>query len=105
MERPFTHVHMMLVPVVKGGIHLNKKLFQNVEKKTGVQMNDVLKVAQKYSNANFQDEKTVRELVQQVGRLANKKVPKEMEDKIVQMLKKDGKSIDAQTISKMINKK
>ncbi|KUP09013.1 sporulation protein [Bacillus coahuilensis m2-6] len=84
---------------------MNNPFFKNIEKKTGVNMDDVFKLANSLQSANFQDEKTIRGVIQQVSQLANKKVPKELEDKIVKSIIKDGKSMDFNTISEMINKK
>ncbi|ARK29561.1 stage VI sporulation protein F [Halalkalibacter krulwichiae] len=82
-----------------------KGFFQNMENKTGVKMTDVLKLANSFQNANFQDEKTVRRIIQEVSTVANKKVTKEMEDQIVQTLLKDSNSVNFDTISKMLNQK
>nr|WP_066154558.1 stage VI sporulation protein F [Halalkalibacter krulwichiae] len=76
-----------------------------MENKTGVKMTDVLKLANSFQNANFQDEKTVRRIIQEVSTVANKKVTKEMEDQIVQTLLKDSNSVNFDTISKMLNQK
>ncbi|MEW8971511.1 MAG: stage VI sporulation protein F, partial [Mesobacillus sp.] len=56
-------------------------------------------------NANFKDEQTVRGVIRRVSKMANKPVNKEMEDKIVESIVKDGKQLDFGQISKMINKK
>ena len=84
---------------------MDNQFFKNVEKKTGVNMKDILDLANSLQNANFKDEKTVRNVIQRVSKIANKKVSKETEDKIVQSIVKDGKQLDINTISKMINKK
>ncbi|MFE7151812.1 stage VI sporulation protein F, partial [Heyndrickxia sporothermodurans] len=47
----------------------------------------------------------VRGIIQRVSQIANKPVSKEMEDKMVNSIVKDGKNIDMNTISKMINNK
>ncbi|GAE34808.1 stage VI sporulation protein F [Halalkalibacter akibai] len=82
-----------------------KGFFQNMENKTGVKMTDVLKLANSFQNANFQDENTIRRVVQEVSAVANKKVSKEMEDQIVQTLLKDSNNINMDTISKMLDQK
>ncbi|WP_456271777.1 stage VI sporulation protein F [Bacillus sp. AK031] len=82
---------------------MNNNFFKNVEKKTGVNMNDVLELAGSLQNANFKDEKTVRGVIQRVSQIANKPVNKETEDKIVKSIINDGKQLDFGTISKMIN--
>ncbi|MBM7647517.1 hypothetical protein JOC78_000438 [Bacillus ectoiniformans] len=84
---------------------MDNGFFKNIEKKTGVNMKDVLELANSLQHANFQDEQTVRGVIKKVSRLANKSVPKQMEDQIVQSIVKDGKKLDVQTITNMLNKK
>ncbi|WP_096155095.1 MULTISPECIES: stage VI sporulation protein F [Bacillus] len=84
---------------------MENHFFKNIEKKTGVNMKDVFQLANSMQNANFKDETTVRNLVKQVSMLANKNVPKELEDKIVKTLVSGDKPVDMGTISKMINEK
>ncbi|MDQ0215639.1 hypothetical protein J2S13_002057 [Oikeobacillus pervagus] len=79
--------------------------FKNIEKKTGVNMNDIFELANSLQNANFKDEKTVRNVIRKVSQIANKPVSREMENKLVESIVKDGKKIDFNTISNMINKK
>ncbi|MFC0473287.1 stage VI sporulation protein F [Halalkalibacter kiskunsagensis] len=80
-------------------------LFQNIEKKTGVKMTEVVKLANSFQQANLRDEKTVRKLIQEVSRVANKKVSKEMEDQIVQTIINDSGSIRFDTVAKMLDQK
>lgn len=91
----------------KGGITLNpgKDLFKNIEKKTGVNMNDVFKIADSVKNANLKDEKTVRNLVKQVAQAANKPVSKQKEDKIVEAIVNNSSNLDFSTIAKMLDNK
>jgi hypothetical protein len=84
---------------------MDNGFFKNVEKKTGVNMSDILELANSLQNANFKDEKTVRNVIRRVSQIANKPVNKETEDKIVKSIVNDGKQLDFNTISKMINKK
>ncbi|WP_318505069.1 stage VI sporulation protein F [Bacillus sp. T3] len=84
---------------------MDNGFFKNVEKKTGVNMQDIFALANSLQNANFKDEKTVRGVIRKVSQIAGKPVSKEMEDKIVQSIVKDGKQLDFNSISKMINKK
>jgi hypothetical protein len=84
---------------------MDNQFFKNIEKKTGVNMKDVFDLANSLQHANFKDEKTVRSVIKRVAQIANRKVPKELEDKIVQTIIKDGKSLDFSTIANMINKK
>ncbi|KYD06919.1 stage VI sporulation protein F [Heyndrickxia sporothermodurans] len=84
---------------------MENNFFKNIEKKTGVNMKEIFELANSLQNANFKDEKTVRGIIQRVSQIANKPVSKEMEDKMVNSIVKDGKNIDMNTISKMINNK
>ena len=84
---------------------MDNNMFKNIEKKTGVNMKDVFDLANSLQNANFKDEKTVRNVIRRVSQIANKPVNKETEDKIVKSIVADGKQLDFGTISQMINKK
>jgi uncharacterized protein YpuA (DUF1002 family) len=85
-------------------MEMNNNFFKNLEKKTGVNMNEVLELANSLQNANFKDEATVRSVIKRVSKIANKPVNKEMENKIVQSIVNDGKQLDFGTISNMLNK-
>jgi hypothetical protein len=84
---------------------MDNGFFKNIEKKTGVNMKDIFDLANSLQNANFKDEATVRSVIQRVSKLANKPVNKDLEDQIVKSIVNDGKSLDFNTISKMMNKK
>lgn len=84
---------------------MDNLFFKNIEKKTGVNMNEILQLASSLQNANFKDEKTVREVVRRVSQIANRPIKKELEDKIVKTIINDGRKLDFNTISKMINEK
>jgi len=83
----------------------NNNFFKNIEKKTGVNMNDIFQLANSIQGANLQDETTVRQVVKQVSKIAGRNIPKEMEDKIVQTIIQDGKKLDFNTIANMMNNK
>jgi len=84
---------------------MDNNLFKNIEKKTGVNMKDIFELANSVQHANFKDENTVRSIVRRVAHIANKQVPKQMEDKIVQSIVSGDQQMDFGTIAKMINKK
>lgn len=84
---------------------MDNGFFKNLEKKTGVNMKDIFDLATSLQHANFSDPNTVRGVIRKVSQIANKPVSQEMEDKIVQSIVKDGKSLDFNTISNMLNKK
>ncbi|WP_102349811.1 stage VI sporulation protein F [Bacillus sp. Marseille-P3661] len=83
----------------------NNNMFGNIEKKTGVNMNDIMKLANSLSTANFKDEKTVRQVIRQVSQLAGKRVSKEKEDMIVKSILNNNMPMDLNSLSKMIDKK
>ncbi|WP_028782426.1 stage VI sporulation protein F [Thalassobacillus devorans] len=80
-------------------------MFNNFEKKTGVKMDEVMKLAQSLQGANFKDEKTIRNVINKVSRLANKPVSKSKEDMIVKAILNDKVPKDLSSIEKMIKKK
>lgn len=84
---------------------MNNDFFKNVEKKTGVNMKDILDLANSLQGANFQDEKTVRNVIRRVSQIANKPVSRDLENQIVQSIVKDGKQLDLNTITNMLNKR
>jgi len=86
-------------------VGLENHFFKNVEKKTGVNMADVFNLANSLQNANFKDERTVRNVVKQVAQIANRKIPKELEDRIVKTIINDGQKLDFNTIANMLNNK
>jgi hypothetical protein len=84
---------------------MDNQFFKNIEKKTGVNMKDIFELANSLQNANFKDEKTVRHVIQRVAQIANRKVPKELEDQIVKTIVQNGKQLDLSTIANMLNNK
>lgn len=79
-------------------------LFKNIEKKSNIKQEEIYKVADSVKNANFSDEKTVRRLVRQLARMANKPLSKEKEDKIVQSITKNKMPMDMQSLNKLFKK-
>lgn len=84
---------------------MDNNFFKNIEKKTGVNMQDIFDLANSLQNANFKDEKTVRNVIRRVSQIANKPVSKELEDNLVKTIIKEGKQLDFNTIAKMMNNK
>ncbi len=83
---------------------MENQFFKNIENKTGVNMQEIMRLANSLQNANFQDEQTVRRVIKSVSRIAKKPVSKELENKIVQSIINDGKQLDFGTIAEMLNK-
>ena len=70
--------------------------FKKVENKTKVDKNTIMNLAQKLQNSNMKDEKTLREVIQEISTLTGKEVSKEKEDKIINTIVNDNvpKDID-----------
>ena len=81
----------------------NEGLFKNIESKSGVNINEMLKLAHSIQGANLQDEKIVRDIIKKVAILANKDISKDKEDKLVETITKNGQSINMQNITKMMD--
>lgn len=67
-------------------------------------MEEVFALANAIQFADFSDEQQVRNVVQKVGKLARKDVPKHVEDELVRSIIKDGKSVNIQDIQNMMGR-
>lgn len=63
--------------------------FKKVEKKTNVNKDTILNLAQKLQNGNMKDEKTIREVIDTLSIMTGKKVDKDLSDKIVNKIIND----------------
>lgn len=70
--------------------------FKKVEKKTKVDKDTIVHLAEKLQNGNMKDEKTIREVIATLSKMTGKSVSKEREDKIIETIVEDKvpKSID-----------
>lgn len=70
--------------------------FKKVEKKTKVDKDTIVHLAEKLQNGNMKDEKTIREVIVTLSKMTGKPVSKEREDKIIETIVEDKvpKSID-----------
>ncbi len=66
---------------------MNNNLFKKVESKTNVKKSDILELAKLIQNKNMSDEKNLRELIQNIAKMAGKDVDKEKEEKIINAVK------------------
>lgn len=86
-------------------LKMDNGFFKNIEKKTGVNMKEIFDLANSLQNANFKDEKTVRNVIRRVSKMANKPVSKDVEDQLVKTIINNGKQLDLNTIANMMNNK
>lgn len=71
------------------GDTVEDSVFDQVEKKTKVKKEDLVKLAKSLNGKNLNDEKVLRNLIHDVASLAGKPVSKEKEEKIIDAVKKD----------------
>ena len=64
-------------------MNLSDSFFNKVEKKTKVDKNTILSLAEKLQNGNLKDEKTLREVIDTLSKMTGKRVSKEQSDKII----------------------
>ena len=64
-------------------------LFNKIEKKTNINKDTILSLANKLQSNNIKDEKTIREIIKELSNMTNKEVTKEKEDKIVNPILND----------------
>ena len=68
---------------------MDDKLFDKVEKKTKVDKDTIISLAQLIQNNGLKDEKTLKEVINKLSNMTGKSVSKEMEDKIISTIKED----------------
>jgi len=64
-------------------MNLNDSFFNKVEKKTKVDKNTILSLAEKLQKGNMKDENTLKEIIDTLSKMTGKKVSKEQSDKII----------------------
>lgn len=76
--------------------NFSDNLFNKIEKKTSVGKDTILSLANKLQQSNLKDEKTLREVIQELSAATGKDITKEKEDKIINAVKNDNipKDID-----------
>ena len=64
-------------------------LFNKIEKKTNINKETIMNLANKIQKNNMKDESTLREVIQDLSNLTGKEVSKEKEDKIINAIMND----------------
>ena len=70
-------------------MNFSDNFFKRVEKKTNVNKETILSLANKLKQGDMKDENTLREVIQELGRMTGKDVSKEKEDKIISAVVND----------------
>ena len=63
--------------------------FKRVEKKTNINKETILSLADKLQRSNMKDENTLREVIKDISNMTGKEVSKEKEQRIMDAIKKD----------------
>ncbi|MFB5661658.1 stage VI sporulation protein F [Alteribacillus sp. HJP-4] len=80
-------------------------VFDHISKKTNVKQDDLFQLVQSLQGADFKDEKTVRNVIREVARMAGKRVPKEKEDELVQAITNQNIPMDFASLNKWFQSK
>ena len=68
---------------------LDDSFFKKIEKKTKVDKNTIVSLAEKLQKGNMKDEKTLSEVIDTLSAMKGKKVNKELKDKIIKKVVDD----------------
>ena len=68
--------------------------FKRVEKKTNIDKDTIMSLAKKIQDGNMKDEKTIRDVVNEISAMTGREVSKEKEDKIVNTIISDNVPTD-----------
>ena len=68
---------------------MDDKMFEKVEKKTHVDKETLLSLAQKVEENGLKDEKTLRDVINKLSELTGKSVSPKLEDKIINTILED----------------
>lgn len=63
--------------------------FKKVEKKTNVDKDTILSLAEKLQKGNMKDESTLRDVIHTLSKMTGKEVSKKREDKIIKTIVED----------------
>ena len=68
---------------------LSDSFFKKIEKKTNVNKDTILSLANKLQNGNMKDESTLKEVIGTLSEMTGRPVSKEQEEKIIKAVKND----------------
>ena len=70
-------------------MNFSDNFFKRIEKKTNVDKNTILDLADKLQKSNMKDEKVLREVIGDLSKMTGREVSKEKEDKIINTIIND----------------
>lgn len=70
-------------------MNFSDSFFNKIEKKTNVSKETILALADKLQKGNMKDENTLREVINELGKMTGREVSKEKQDKIISAVVND----------------
>lgn len=70
-------------------MNFSDNFFKKIEKKTNVNKDTILKLAEKLQQNDLKNENTLREVIREISNITGKEVSKEKENKIIDAVIKD----------------
>ena len=70
-------------------MRFSDNFFKKVEKKTDINKDTILSLANKLQDGNMKNETTLREVISELSQMTGKEVSKEKEDKIINAVMND----------------
>ena len=70
-------------------MNFSDNFFKRIEKKTNVDKNTILDLADKLQKSNMKDEKVLREVIGDLSKMTGREVSKEKEQKIINTIMND----------------
>ena len=70
-------------------MNFSDNFFKRIEKKTNVDKNTILDLADKLQKSNMKDEKGLREVIGDLSKMTGREVSKEKEQKIIETILND----------------
>ena len=68
---------------------ITDNFFKKIEKRTSVDKDTILSLAEKLGDDNMKNESAIRDVIKSISALTGKEVSKEKEDKIIKTIMKD----------------
>ena len=71
------------------GGFMNDSVFKKVEKKTNINKDTILSLANKLKSSNFKDENVLSEVINELSYMTGRKISNEKKEKIIKAIKND----------------
>ncbi len=68
---------------------MNENVFKKVEKKTNINKNTILSLAEKLKSGNFKDEKVLNEVISELSFMTGKEISADKREKIIKAIQSD----------------